>query len=57
MAESFVDGFKTEPTADRVWQTAASWGSRSSSTSAGSTTVAYRNPGDRTHPRLRGTLR
>ena len=40
MAESFVDTFKTELIADRVWRTRSSSSSRSSSTSAGSTTGA-----------------
>ena len=38
MAESFVDSFKTELIADRVWRNRRSSSSRSSPTSAGSTT-------------------
>jgi hypothetical protein len=39
-AESFVDGFKTELMRDRVWRTAPSLSSPSSSASPGSTTSA-----------------
>jgi transposase InsO family protein len=40
LAESFVDSFKTELIADRVWQTRSSSSSPSSSTSAGTTMAA-----------------
>jgi transposase InsO family protein len=40
MAESFLDSFKTELIADRVWRTKAQSSSPSSNTSAGSTTTA-----------------
>jgi hypothetical protein len=40
MAESFVDSFKTELIADRVWRTQHSWNSRSSNRSPRSTTTA-----------------
>jgi putative transposase len=40
MAESFVDSFKTELIADRVWRTNPNSSWRSSNTSAGSTTSA-----------------
>ena len=40
MAESFVDTFKTELVADRVWRSRSSWSWRSSNGSAGTTTSA-----------------
>jgi transposase InsO family protein len=39
LAESFVDSFKTELIADRVWRTGRSSSSPSSNTSAGPTTA------------------
>jgi len=41
LAESFVDSFKTELIADRVWRTSHNSSWPSSNTSAGSTTPAY----------------
>jgi putative transposase len=49
LAESFVDSFKTELIADRVWRTRSSLSSRSSSTSPGSTPAACTNPSAISH--------
>ena len=50
MAESFVDSFKTELIADRVWRTRSQLSWPSSSTSPGSTTIACTNPWAMSHP-------
>jgi len=50
MAESFVDSFKTELIADRVWPPRPSSNSRSSSTSPGLTTTASTSPSATSHP-------
>ena len=50
LAESFVDSFKTELIADRVWRSGHSSSSPSSSTSPGLTTTGCTKPSATSHP-------
>ena len=50
MAESFVDTFKTELIADRVWRSRSRWSWPSLSTSPGSTTTVCMNAWVISHP-------
>jgi transposase InsO family protein len=50
LAESFVDSFKTELIADRVWRSPCSSSSPSSSTSHGSTTTGCTSHSATSHP-------